>query len=324
LPDAARQASETLVRHIRQIDQYERDLPDLVQRLTSHAEDGGLAAAYQRYYDRQQERAVAYRSFLLLATLVLLGYTVQSFIRLREFNAGLERRVHERTFMLEQANKSLESFSYSVSHDLRAPLRAINGYSKILLDEERERLSAEGGRLLEQLARSADKLGDLINDILEYSRAERQVLQPTDVNMAALIAALVDQSRATYPKVRFEVAALPVVRGDQTMLRQVFQNLIDNACKFSARQEQPVVDISARREGDDAVFLVRDNGVGFDMRYADKLFGMFQRLHPTNEFAGTGVGLSIVKRLVDRQGGRIWAQAEPGRGALFSVSLKAA
>lgn len=236
-------------------------------------------------------------------------------------NADLERRVSERTTSLEQALKELESFSYSASHDLRTPLRAINGYAEILIDEEREKLSDDGKLMLDRIARSASRMGQLIDDILEYSRTSRQEMRLEPIDLNALVLRTVNELSALYPTTVVDVKPLPQASGDQTMLTQVLQNLIGNAYKFSAKAAAPRIEIGCRHvEGKTAVY-VADNGTGFDMRYAKKLFGMFQRLHPDAEFPGTGVGLAIVKRLVERHDGHVWAESESGKGATFLFTL---
>ena len=241
----------------------------------------------------------------------------------RELNASLERRVRERTAELDRAMKDLEAFAYSVSHDLRTPLRAISGFSQILLDAEREQLSEDGRRMLDRVVHNALHMAQLIDDILAYSRAGNKALEWCDVDTGRLARDVVEELRPAYPEVNVVIADLPGVRGDATMLRQIFTNLIGNALKFSNCMEHGRVELSGHREGGDTVFVIRDNGVGFDMQYARKLFGMFQRMHSDSQFPGTGVGLAIVKRLVERHGGRIWADSEPGQGAVFSFTLPA-
>lgn len=231
------------------------------------------------------------------------------------------RRLEERTQQMESANRELEAFAYSVSHDLRAPLRAINGFSQILQETERDRMTEEGRGLFDRITRNVAKLEQLIDDILQYSRAGRMPITRTDVDMATLAQAVAAELKETYPGTAIRIGALPHASGDRNMLRQVFQNLIDNACKFSSKRSEATVEVGAREEDGATVYFVRDNGAGFDMQYAEKLFGMFQRMHGETEFPGTGVGLAIVKRLVERHGGHIWAEAAPDRGATFSFTL---
>jgi PAS domain S-box-containing protein len=241
--------------------------------------------------------------------------------RIRELNESLERRVTERTDELERANKELQAFSSTVSHDLRAPLRAINGFSRLLLDNESANLSADGKSLLDRVVANSNKLGTLIEEILEYSRAGQKPLERSTVDLGKLACAVAEELAAHHPAARIEVASLPLVDGDTTMLHQVLSNLIGNALKFSAGRAQPRIEVGCRQKDGEEVFFVRDNGAGFDMRYAGRLFGMFQRLHNEKDFPGTGVGLAIVKRLIERHGGRIWAESAPEAGATFYFTV---
>jgi PAS domain S-box-containing protein len=236
-------------------------------------------------------------------------------------NAELERRVGERTAQLAASNRDLESFSYTVSHDLRAPLRAINGFASLLDESEAERLSPEGRRLLDRIVSNTRRMSQLIDDILEYSRVGRAHLRLAPTDLTRLVHEVAGELHLAYPATEVVVRPLPRVNVDGTMMRQVFANLIGNALKFSARAADPRVEIGAHDGASGLEFYVRDNGAGFDMRYADKLFGMFQRMHGAAEFPGTGVGLAIVKRLVERHGGRIRAEAQPGAGATFFFTL---
>lgn len=244
---------------------------------------------------------------------------------IRNLNAELEQRVQERTAQLEAANQELESFSYSVSHDLRAPLRTIDGFSRILLDEHAPQLPAEAQHYLQRIRYGASHMGALIDDLLEFSRLGWQALNLQPVNTASLVRAILNDLRPEQAQRQLELVmgALPDCQADSALFKQVWVNLLSNAFKYTRQRAAARVEIGALTPGDEVVYFVRDNGVGFDMRYADKLFGVFQRLHRMDEFEGTGVGLATVKRIVERHGGRIWAEAEPDRGATFYVALPA-
>lgn len=266
--------------------------------------------------DSREGRPARLRGFLLDITDRRLAERA-----VRELNETLEWRVAERTAELEYANKELESFSYSVSHDLRAPLRAINGFAHILLETEADQLSPDGRALLDRVRNSASRMGQLIDDILRFSRISRAEMTMTRLDLGKLAGSVVQELSEAYPGAVIEFGRLPQVTGDESTVRLVLVNLVENALKFSSRQPQPRVEIgTARRDGQDWIF-VRDNGVGFDMRYTGKLFGVFQRMHPESQFPGMGVGLAIVKRVVDRHHGRVWAESEPGQGATFFFSL---
>jgi PAS domain S-box-containing protein len=236
-------------------------------------------------------------------------------------NAELERRVAERTAELRTSNRDLESFSYTVSHDLRAPLRAINGFASLLAETEAERLSPDGRGLLDRVVSNTRRMSQLIDDILEYSRVGRARLAPASTDLQRLVEEVVGELQPAYPAAEIVMNPLPQAKVDAAMMRQVFANLIGNALKFSSKSAAPRIEIGTRNAGAATEYYVRDNGAGYDMRYADKLFGMFQRMHGANDFPGTGVGLAIVKRLIERHGGSIRAEATPDQGATFSFTL---
>jgi len=243
--------------------------------------------------------------------------------RLRRENAELQERERRRSEELAAAYQDLESFSYSISHDLRAPLRTIDSFAQILKEDFAEQLGEEGDRLIGVIRTGSQKMDQLIVGLLEFSRIGRQPLDLDRIDMTALAdaAAAEVQSLYTGPCPVIEITELPVILGDAIIMRQVWCNLIGNALKYSAKRPQPRIKISGRIEGGEAIYQVDDNGAGFDMRYADKLFGVFQRLHRAEEFNGTGVGLAIVHRIIARHGGRIWAQGTPDAGASFQFAL---
>jgi len=240
-----------------------------------------------------------------------------------QLNEELEERVSERTAELTAANKELEAFSYSVSHDLRAPLRAIIGYSQLILEDYAVRLDTEGQRLLGVIAAEALRMSQLIDDLLTFSGLGRQRVQMTDVDMTALALSAFQSLIATHlPKApQLNIKTLPPARGDSAMLRQVFVNLLDNAIKFSRVRKDATIEIGGSCDQDQNVYYVKDNGVGFDEKYIAKLFGVFQRLHAEEEFAGTGVGLALVQRIILRHGGKVWAGSKLGEGATFYFAI---
>jgi len=244
---------------------------------------------------------------------------------LRQNQASLERRVAERTAELQATNKELEAFSYTVSHDLRQPLRAIDGFSRALTEGlDAQALDSQTHHYLDAISRNAQQMGRLIDSLLGFSRLSRQALQPRRISPQPIVRQVADsfleQANGHAPTI--EIGELPLCSADPVLLEQVFTNLIGNAVKFSAKKEDPAVEIGARTEADGTViYFVRDNGAGFDMKYADKLFGVFQRLHNQRDFEGSGAGLAIVQRIVHRHGGRVWAEGEVGKGATFYFTL---
>jgi PAS domain S-box-containing protein len=236
-------------------------------------------------------------------------------------NASLQRHVAE----LEDVNQELERFSYTVSHDLRAPLRAIGGFAKLLKEEHTARLDPEGLRLLGVIHVNTERMGRLIDDLLALSRVSRVPLTRAPVDMRSVVAAVVADRRAAGSDGRVAIAVgnLPSVEADPALIKQVWERLIDNAAKFAAEVEDPRVEIGAETGDGSTVYTVRDNGVGLDMQYAEKVFEVFERLHPQSEYEGTGVGLAVVQRVVHRHGGRVWVESAPGQGATFFFTLGA-
>ena len=219
-------------------------------------------------------------------------------------------------------NKELESFSYSVSHDLRAPLRAIDGYAGILEEDYGKNLDEEGNRLLGAVQYNAKKMGNLIDDLLAFSRLGKKELTKTDINMNELVeGALYELNKSTKHAAKVEIGDLHPAKGDYGLINQVIINLLSNAIKYSSKVKEPLVEISSEKTDNELIYSVKDNGAGFDMRYVNKLFGVFQRLHTMDEFEGTGVGLAIVQRIMAKHGGRVSAEGEKNKGAIFKFSL---
>jgi PAS domain S-box-containing protein len=242
---------------------------------------------------------------------------------LYQLNEELEQRVQQRTAQLEAANLELESFSYSVSHDLRAPLRAIDGFSRLLLNDNARQLDGEGQRLLNVIRDNTQKMGMLIDDLLAFSRMGRREVKVAGLDMASQVAEVVKELQETFGgrTVHWDLKPLPNTRADRALMRQVWVNLLGNALKFTRPRDAAVIEVGCQSGEDEDTFYVKDNGVGFDMQYAHKLFGVFQRLHRYEEFEGTGVGLALVQRIIQRHGGRTWAEGRINRGATFYFSL---
>lgn len=271
-----------------------------------------MAQALQKSRDELESKVEERTSELLQAT-----------EEIQKLNESLENRVVERTAQLEAANKELEAFSYSVSHDLCAPLRAIDGFSRIFQEDYAEKLDDEGRRVLNVIRSNAQNMGQLIDDLLAFSRLGRKEIEPTKIDMSELARDVFGglESNSDSRTNNLEVECLPEATGDRSLLRQVFVNLLSNAVKYSETKENAPIKVGGRNENGENIYYVQDNGVGFDMKYADKLFGVFQRLHSAEEFEGTGVGLAIVQRIINRHGGRVWAKAEVGKGATFYFAL---
>ena len=243
----------------------------------------------------------------------------QAELAIQKLNLELSKRAAQ----LEAANQELEAFSYSVSHDLRAPLRAISGFVRILREDYAERLDAEGHRLIDVVSNEARRMGQLIDDLLAFSRLGRQPMQNTSVDLSALACAVFDSLKPGAPDStpQFETKPLPLAWGDPAMLRQVFANLLGNAIKFTRHQPVPIIEVGGSIEDGKLLCYVKDNGVGFDEKFVHKLFVVFQRLHSEEEFEGTGVGLALVQRVILRHGGQVWAEGKPNQGATFYFTL---
>lgn len=241
---------------------------------------------------------------------------------IRELNSKLEKKVIAGTEQLVAANKELEAFSYSVSHDLRAPLRAVDGYTRMIQEDYGKLFDEEGRRLLETVRSNAKRMGVLIDDLLAFSRLGKKDLLKTEVNMTAnASAALTEINKTVDHRSAIIIDELYPAQADYGMISQVFINLISNAIKYSAKKEKPVIRIQSEMKDGEIQYSVADNGAGFDMRYVNKLFGVFQRLHGIEDFEGTGVGLAIVKRIVNKHGGKVWAEGKPNEGATFYFTL---
>lgn len=240
-----------------------------------------------------------------------------------KLNRELEERVAERTLQLEAANKELEAFSYSVSHDLRAPLRAIDGFTRILVEDYEPALGEEGKRVCNVISTETVRMGMLIDDLLAFSRLSRIQMNSTEIDMRAMADAVFKELTAGQEgrEIEFILGELPSIVGDAGLMHQVWTNLLSNAIKFTSREKRAVIEVEGARKADEVVYSIRDNGAGFDMEYRDKLFGVFQRLHSEEEFEGTGVGLAIVQRVVHRHGGRVWAEGELEKGAAFHFAI---
>jgi signal transduction histidine kinase len=279
---------------------------------TTEDELGRLTDAFNSMLDQIEEQTRALR---------------ESEQEVRRLNLDLEQRVQQRTKQLEAANRELESFSYSVSHDLRAPLRHVGGYVEMLTADTEGLLSGKALRYLETITAATVEMGRLIDDLLAFSRLGRGELSERRVSLDRLVAAVVRGFELAVQgrQVRWKIDALPDVMGDAPVLKQVLTNLVDNALKYSGQREVAAIEIGCAGEEDGRVILfVRDNGAGFDMRYAHKLFRIFQRLHRSDEFEGTGIGLATVQRIIGRHGGRTWAEGELGKGATIYFTLQPA
>ena len=292
---------------------------------------GEMSASEERLLLSRHTASVTIRqrSWLILPSGVLVSVLILIFGILRlnveaAANHGLNDLLRHHAEQLEAANKELESFSYSVSHDLRAPLRAIDGFSRMISEDYTDRLDDDGRRMLRVISDETLRMSHLIDDLLAFSRISRQQIALDPIDMQALAQGVFDELAASVPErhLRLELHSLPPAIGTPSLVRQVWINLLNNAVKFTRGRELGVIEIGTRGSEDGApIYYVKDNGVGFDMRYIDQLFGVFHRLHTDESFEGTGIGLSLVKRIIQRHGGRIWAEAEVDHGATFYFTL---
>lgn len=242
---------------------------------------------------------------------------------IKSFNQELEKKILERTFELEAANKEMESFSYTVSHDLRAPLRAVIGFSNMLLEDYENKLEADGIRLIKTIQSNGKKMGQLVDDLLEFSRMGKRELNVVNADLDKVVKEVIQEHYNSNDKLNVDIKVNPIghVRADASLMYHVFQNLIGNAIKYSSKATQPEVQVGVIKQNGNKIYFIKDNGAGFDMKYYDKLFGVFQRLHRQEEFDGTGVGLAIAHRIVSRHKGRIWAEGVVNAGATFYFTL---
>jgi two-component system, sensor histidine kinase and response regulator len=297
----------------------EHDVP--VVFLTAHADDDTLHRA-------TSSEAAAYlvKPFKppdLRCVIEIALHKHAADMRLRENERWLEQTLQQRTASLEAANRELEAFSYSVAHDLRAPLRGIDSFSQLLLERYSERLDTEGLAYLNRVRAAASRMSQLIDALLSLAHVGRSDLQPLDLDFSQLVQSVASEIAAANPDRSVPIVIAPGMRayGDPRLLRLVVANLLENAWKFTTRRQRPAVEVGPVQNTALPTYYVRDNGAGFDPAYASRLFGAFQRLHPDREFPGTGIGLAIVQRVIARHGGTVWADSLPDQGATFYFTL---
>jgi light-regulated signal transduction histidine kinase (bacteriophytochrome) len=275
-------------------------------------------------------RIVGVLSLIAVQTLFIAGLLVERRKRRRarkqldRLNAELEQRVVERTAALDAKSRELETFAYSVAHDLKAPLRGIDGYSRLLLEDYSEKLNDEGRQFVQTITASTSEMNQLIEDLLDYSRLERSTVKPDRVELQPFVKSIVEQKEreASGRNIEFIVNVNGGhVMADVSGLTQAFKNYLDNAIKFTGKREQARIEIGIEVKSNSCVLWVRDNGVGFDMKYHDRIFGIFQRLNRAEDYPGTGIGLAIVRKAMERIGGRAWATSTPGEGSTFFLEI---
>ncbi len=240
-----------------------------------------------------------------------------------KYKSNLEELIKDRTLALVESNKELESFSYSVSHDLKAPLRAIHGFSRILISDYYDKLDDQAKEYLNIISRNIDTMRHLIDDLLNFSRISRIELNKVFLDVKVLInevcKELIDSEKKR--NVEFVLKEINNFKGDKSMIKRVFINLISNALKFTKNKKKSIIEISSKKDMNNIIYSIKDNGAGFDMKYYDKLFGVFQRLHGVKEFEGTGIGLALVKRIIEKHGGKVWAESKINKGASFYFQI---
>lgn len=306
----------------------------LIEKLNQGVAEVKASGEYQRMFDRwlrpdasaSRLRRIAWFAAAILGMALLVvawNYVLRKRVTEQDQEIGQlgtsYRKLADYQAEIDRANQELEAFSYSVSHDLRAPLRAVKGFSEMLMEDYGTQLDEEGRRLCQVICDNVQQMGQLIDDLLSLSRLSRAPMSKTDVDMREMVEG--EYQKVSVPSIRFELGALPSTQGDARLLRQVWANLLSNAVKFTAKADAPLIQVTGEEKAGECIYTVRDNGTGFNMQHADKLFEVFQRLHSASEFEGTGVGLAIVKRIVSRHGGRVWAESEVGQGATFHFTL---